>query len=109
MRTTSTVEETAAVSKPPRPASSYGITYCAYMHFIAYIIYFFFFLAESGSHQNEVYFHVRRQNRPESWDVSSWPLRDHDVQHSRTVRYNALCTHDTFLFSAFSFRIQAFH
>ena len=37
MRTTSTVEETAAaVSKPQRPASSYGIIYFAYfMHFTA--------------------------------------------------------------------------
>ena len=38
----------------------------------------------ASNHQNEVYFHVRRQTRPESWDVSSWPLRD-DMKNSVTV------------------------
>ena len=69
----------------------------------------FFILAESGSHQNEVYFHVRRQNRPESWDVSSWPLRDHDVQHSRTVRTTIRSCTQGFWFLIWFSRIQAFH
>ena len=40
----------------------------------------------ASNHQNEVYFHVRRQTRPESWDVSSWPLRD-DMKNSVTVYF----------------------
>ena len=45
-----------------------------------------FAVDHTGNHQNEVYFHVRRQMRPESWDVSSWPLRD-DMKNSVTVYF----------------------